>query len=626
MKGNDWTRAMEEALPEKPGFDPEEIARDCGLDMELIIYRRESMYKTPAFEGMLITPEDRERDRNRPRGWGAMCMCTACDSEFAAGYASGTSYDGENFSTGIYQIIGEDGQPYSGYAERDTVEAVAFEEGETVTCPICLADGELIRSKRLSKGRTYAMTVVTLEEINGAAVLIWWLMRKHFEQYGWAGLEVRPREAIAVAPGGKLVRFTHTKYSECGESPEKEWRRAQLNDRELIPFYSAEDGRPGRHTIGTYYIGDRLPDLEGTTGEKTGLVEYLSCGGIYAFKYLDIWTKHRNIENLVKAGPRWAKLVKEDIKEQLDRDITYNMRPLHLTLDWIDWSKMRPHEMLGLSREEFRSEDHFWTLQEIMAFYEARQYAEVTGERFLEYEKMFGIHDTLKLLMMDLKRTGFSTADKLARYLAKQQYISQETKVTTYEDYLDMMYRLRPERVTVEMLRPPHLAEAHDRMMQTAKMCRDEFKGEFAELKIRYKPLEWSDGELCIVVPASNQDLIREGAVLDHCVGSYGKKHTSGRPVFFVRHARRPERSWYTLNEDMTVFPPRRIQLHGYKNEWYKTRQGYGGHIPRKVLDFVERWEREVLLPWTAEERKKAKAAAVEAGAAGETKKEVNAA
>lgn len=44
---------------------------------------------------------------------------------------------------------------------------------------------------------------------------------------------------------------------------------------------------------------------------------------------------------------------------------------------------------------------------------------------------------------------------------------------------------------------------------------------------------------------------MQEGATLKHCVGGYAKSHASGRIILFIRHERRPERSWYTLNVDL---------------------------------------------------------------------------
>jgi hypothetical protein len=64
--------------------------------------------------------------------------------------------------------------------------------------------------------------------------------------------------------------------------------------------------------------------------------------------------------------------------------------------------------------------------------------------------------------------------------------------------------------------------------------------------------------------------------------------------TLLLRHARRPERSWFTLNISVTKDKPTRIQLHGYGNEWA---HGERLTIPQRVLDFVDRWETEILLP-----------------------------
>lgn len=118
--------------------------------------------------------------------------------------------------------------------------------------------------------------------------------------------------------------------------------------------------------------------------------------------------------------------------------------------------------------------------------------------------------------------------------------------------------------------------------------------------------LAWSDGEICIRAAATPGELKEEGRVLKHCVGDYCKKHAARTDViFFVRHARRPERSWYTLDINMTGRIPKEVQLHGYRNEWY----GKAGHgkIPQKVRDFCDRWEREVLAPWYAQRQETAR-------------------
>lgn len=91
--------------------------------------------------------------------------------------------------------------------------------------------------------------------------------------------------------------------------------------------------------------------------------------------------------------------------------------------------------------------------------------------------------------------------------------------------------------------------------------------------------------------------------MLHHCVGGYHQKHAAETDViFFVRRARRPERSWYTLDIRMDRDVPKEVQLHGYRNEWCDRGRL---HIPQRVRDFCDRWEREVLLPWAAAQKDK---------------------
>ena len=65
------------------------------------------------------------------------------------------------------------------------------------------------------------------------------------------------------------------------------------------------------------------------------------------------------------------------------------------------------------------------------------------------------------------------------------------------------------------------------------------------------------------------------------------------------------KRSYYTLNIDLTMERPREIQLHGYGNEHHGDRKQYWHNIPKKVRDFCDKWEREVLTPWFMEEQRR---------------------
>lgn len=129
----------------------------------------------------------------------------------------------------------------------------------------------------------------------------------------------------------------------------------------------------------------------------------------------------------------------------------------------------------------------------------------------------------------------------------------------------------------------------------------------FAEVLEDYRGLEWTDGDLCIRLPRVYAELVEEGTTLKHCVGGYGEAHISRSDViFFVRKYRRPERSYYTLDIRMKG-TPEEVQLHGYGNERHGPNKRYTHKIPKRVRDFCDRWEKEVLMPWYEEQKKGSK-------------------
>ena len=60
------------------------------------------------------------------------------------------------------------------------------------------------------------------------------------------------------------------------------------------------------------------------------------------------------------------------------------------------------------------------------------------------------------------------------------------------------------------------------------------------------------------------------------------------------------------LQINMTKAIPVEVQLHGYGNEHHGDRKQYRHKIPKKVRDFCDRWEREVLTPWFADQKARA--------------------
>jgi len=202
--------------------------------------------------------------------------------------------------------------------------------------------------------------------------------------------------------------------------------------------------------------------------------------------------------------------------------------------------------------------------------------------------------------------------DKIARYLAKQSLRMKDAQYIL--DTRRMTRQAFPGReLTEEELWPRNLAAAHDRIDRIladqrrlkSQKEQEAYNQQFAEVLERYGQLQWTDGELCVIIPRTAQELHREGEVLRHCVGGYTQRHISGSDtIFFIRRYRRPERPYYTLDIKMNSGEPTEVQLHGYGNERHGIHKEKRHSIPKKVRDFVNRWEREVLLPWYIDQNK----------------------
>ena len=142
---------------------------------------------------------------------------------------------------------------------------------------------------------------------------------------------------------------------------------------------------------------------------------------------------------------------------------------------------------------------------------------------------------------------------------------------------------------------PRDLRAAHNRVQEAQRYATTaEQREAFRRMTARCRGLNWTNGEICIRVAESPEELVQEGKTLHHCVGGYTKTHASGSIILFIRHARRPERSWYTLNVD--VVNKRILQNHGYYNEHAPGKPPL--KIPQKVEQFVKDWQEQVLAHW----------------------------
>lgn len=591
----EWKTAGEK-LPKQPG---ESLAHEIMMDIydsgelgdNLILYHREAVTLREELRDIMNAEDWERRERTARRRWGARCTCTSCGEDFIAGYIRG------NGRRGIVLAEGEDGQTYEGYAEPGA-GANKYLDGETMLCPRCWNSGQVTPRAELRQGRTYQALQAEVVNVEAYTAVMYWLVSRYVDGAGYDRVLFYPYAALLIDLDGKLRRFRAKRTG--NEVREIVWTPcAASRDPMQIAYYSWEAANHRKVGGWTYAAG---PPLDGHTGEKTALEQYIGAGGCWPGAYLHVWQRHPQVENLMRQG--FASAVYQAIDDRLGQASTRQDLRDAPPIPWVDWREVKPHRMLGMDKAAFREISKKTWSAEIAACWD-RYRCQLPGAGAAAFEacrEKIGVKAIGQLLEMVAAGWEDLTPLRVTRYLEKQQMLKDG--VQHLIDYRKMLRDARMDE-TAETLWPRSLMTAHERLTQYwAQYHKTSYQLGFTSAYIQYRDLEWTDGELCVVVPKVEQQLADEGKVLRHCVGTYGSAHCAGKPIFFVRHYRRPERSYYTLQIDMTGRGPKEIQLHGYGNERHGANKQHRHQIPQKVRNFCDRWEREILTPWFAERRK----------------------
>lgn len=556
----------------------ENCANELGPDV--CLYHRVSSL---TFEdgGFLGWPEF---DGPEPKShWAAECRCGVCGGVFHGGWLKG--------GDGVLIAEGPDGTLYPGATET----GVKFLDGEDMICPCCDASVRLLPKKKLSHGRTYRIMVGSLENVGAYTAILVWMAERYVCSDGDAYLTIGPESAAVIDDNGGLQFFSFKDGA---------WIPRQSNADPFQRIYLSYDGAMNRKA-GVWLWPD-VPEQRGQTGEKTGIADYFRGRGQWPVMYLRFWRAYPHIENLLKAG--WMLPIEQSIDEEvLDTlrrasEVYSAPRKLFSPSDLIclcDWEAARPCDMLGMTRQEVREGASWRWEQEMLMLWVGcvdQRIAFPGDAAFMEQcRQRYGIGSLQKWADMASEANTPASLYEIDRYLLKQQArhgLPIAAALVMYLDYWELLDDADP---APEQVWPPNLRAAHDRvvMSRAAENDKKYLKG-FVCVCREWGALEWSDGQICAVLPRCNNDLVAEGKTLHHCVGGYGGQHVAGKLIIFIRHARRPERSWFTLNIDTTGQKWSEVQLHGYGNEF-----AHGKHlsIPKEVRAFVDRWEKEILTP-----------------------------
>lgn len=329
--------------------------------------------------------------------------------------------------------------------------------------------------------------------------------------------------------------------------------------------------------------------------------------------YLARYTKQ--IEYLIKAGFK-----------QIVKDIVYHD---YSCKSVINLNAKTPHEIFRMDKNEFGQ-------------FKATQ-KKLQKEWFSNYEDNIDDIDTDYLkIRKKLKRAGLpyshkdvegimrqfhsgrfkwlqliidtkTSFEKIKRYIEKQVGIDEDADkvcgaagfelnqgLSTYMDYIKECKKLNYDLSDSVVIFPKDLMDAHaENQKRINYKANKELNN---KCKKRMKALqkcifEWQD--LIVVLPESVDDIIREGAKLSHCVGSYARRHANGSTtIVFIREKEKPDEPCYTaeIREDGSI-----LQMYGYKNlnqyrteHFRKFREAYQKHLNKA---YAKKVKQQVLAP-----------------------------
>ena len=617
-------------LPILPKQEVQEyIGSDDVIDLigaNLLIWERVPMVHDTVPIKECMEPEDWEAHaRGMKSYWGAKLRCTFCGAEYHGFWGR------EKEQTRL--LIQDSELGYSvwdmdGWAKGPDVDGertAAAYDGGNVTCPTCGRWLSVVPKRWLrTENQVFRLRMATMETIGGWGGVFYWIAEIPLDRNGDGLLLLTPECALVNAKSGGLLRFVYEE-ERWRYKPERKARKElpplQAFDRDMrntalrcqrAPLSAGaywSEGQGGRrqgnwiHWAGRDWCGTLLNELEDSTLEKTGLDAFVHDDLLedepwIAEAYLRYWGQHPRIEVLARDG--WRDLCRSIVRGEYPEEL-------------LDWGKAKPHQIIGLSKEDYRAtrQNGYYQRWRTEALREFRRYNlgrkdPITAVEFNAMSEAFDV----QLYRWTRAADGRPAADwdlrKAGRYLEGKR---RKTK-DGMETLLD--YRLAAESLhalhTNRDLWPKDLQAEHDKACASAKLtgATPEICLAFRRLAEELAPLTWTDGTYLIRAAASPAELIEEGDALHHCVGTYAKGMAAREDViFFVRRRRRPERSWMTLCINMSGDEPYEAALHGWWNEgtpaepgvpWMKPKR----QIQKRCRQVVDRWKKEVLEPWWA--------------------------
>ena len=302
---------------------------------------------------------------------------------------------------------------------------------------------------------------------------------------------------------------------------------------------------------------------------KTHLRYYAAALPVSLQNHLVEWLNLCSLYPIAEiAGKSKSKTIQRIVQDKLCYDMTHR--------DLVDWKAKKPKDFLKITLNEVRDFGRSTKVAYSLETLEVYARHKRKGEKIPFEVCQFEVVLEESSLFIEVK--NYIDIKKLYEYRRRQQKNKTWRGERTYLDYIHHAQMCGYDLTQKSILYPWDIQQAHDDAVANWQIVQAEKEKEKAEAEAkkygypeRYKKLckkyAFEYGDLMIVVPERASEIITEGKVLQHCVGSYASRHIQGRTtILFLRHISEPDKPYYTIevNEKGKYI----VQCHGFMNEW----------------------------------------------------------
>lgn len=465
------------------------------------------------------------------------------------------------------------------HGKRDSYQPDLFADhhGDSVSCPICGQEGELVCLGRMRSMNSLWQEekVIFFQERDGKLLTrAGWLTRTYDREDLDPLPEFHEKARYYTAPG-KRQMWERASYKAFNTRVDgADWtERKSLSEPFAASYYMMGGGTfDGRcYAFGMERIGNTdmrwcmLEDWLADAFCVDGMDMTEPVRGMV--QYLGEYTRKPQMEMLVKLG---------------HHDVVTGMIEGSLKHGLVNWRAKSPHAFFRMTKTEYKT---FHAAGANLREYEAWKelLPELPLGEFMEIVKIFGRNTKgfARRFGRDPRRK------KLCAWFDRQQTGLREKTWTWWMDTLRSEEMLGNNIDHDHILMPADLRARHD---ETAAMAAQLQKQREEELvknygKVRFRQLkkqyEWTDGTLMIRVPTCAEEIENEGRLLRHCVAGYADRHIKGKTtILFLRWKDDPGTSYMTIEINGADIR----QIHGYHNDLYTAK-------PRDIHgDLLDEW------------------------------------